>query len=56
MIEEAFWNQFEHADTFGALIHPDASLARTTCEHAGGRLAGQLRSSLEACKNGRVAS
>jgi len=24
--EETFWNQFEHADTFGSLIRPDAEL------------------------------
>ncbi|MCI1746857.1 MAG: BREX-1 system adenine-specific DNA-methyltransferase PglX [Acidipropionibacterium sp.] len=31
--EEAFWNQFEHADTFGSLIRPDSDLAVRLAEH-----------------------
>lgn len=31
--EEAFWNQFEHADTFGSLIRPDAALTARLAAH-----------------------
>ncbi|QAY59789.1 BREX-1 system adenine-specific DNA-methyltransferase PglX [Microbacterium protaetiae] len=31
--EEAFWNEFAHADTFGALIQPDAALTVRLGEH-----------------------
>ena len=30
--EEAFWNQFEHADIFGSLIRPDGRLVETLSE------------------------
>lgn len=31
--EEIFWSQFEHADTLGSLIQPDAELARRLKQH-----------------------
>ena len=31
--EAAFWNQFEHADTFGSLIQPDAELTTRLKQH-----------------------
>lgn len=31
--EDAFWNQFENADTFGSLIRPDRSLVATLRAH-----------------------
>ncbi|MFT8396227.1 BREX-1 system adenine-specific DNA-methyltransferase PglX [Propionibacterium sp.] len=31
--ETAFWNQFEHADTFGSLIQPDPGLTVRLAEH-----------------------
>ncbi|WP_166866042.1 BREX-1 system adenine-specific DNA-methyltransferase PglX [Salinibacterium sp. ZJ70] len=31
--EEAFWNQFAEADTFGSLIQPDSALAIRLAEH-----------------------
>lgn len=31
--EAAFWNQFEHGDTFGALIRPDAGLSADLSDH-----------------------
>ncbi|MCH4189979.1 MAG: BREX-1 system adenine-specific DNA-methyltransferase PglX [Bifidobacterium tibiigranuli] len=31
--EEAFWNQFEHADTFGSLIRPDTDLTGLLAGH-----------------------
>ncbi|MCI1218825.1 BREX-1 system adenine-specific DNA-methyltransferase PglX, partial [Bifidobacterium crudilactis] len=31
--EEAFWNQFEHADTFGSLIRPDPDLTVHLAAH-----------------------
>jgi hypothetical protein len=33
--EEAFWNQFKHADTLGSLIQPDATLVATLDRHLG---------------------
>jgi len=32
-VEEKFWNKFEHADTFGALIRPDLDLTHQLGEH-----------------------
>lgn len=32
--ERAFWNQFEHADTFGSLIRPDSALTALAVESA----------------------
>ena len=32
--EEAFWSQFEHADTLGSLIRPDADQTRRLARHA----------------------
>lgn len=32
-VEEAFWNQFEHADIYGALIQPDRSLLHRLASH-----------------------
>ncbi|MGW3292902.1 BREX-1 system adenine-specific DNA-methyltransferase PglX [Streptomyces xiamenensis] len=32
-VEEAFWNQFQHADTFGALIRPREELIAPLKEH-----------------------
>ena len=31
--EEAFWNMFEHADTFGSLIEPDPSMTMSMSRH-----------------------
>ncbi|MGA4508322.1 BREX-1 system adenine-specific DNA-methyltransferase PglX, partial [Propionibacteriaceae bacterium G1746] len=33
--EEAFWNQFAHADTFGSLIQPDPALIVRLADHLG---------------------
>ncbi|WP_156877065.1 BREX-1 system adenine-specific DNA-methyltransferase PglX [Pseudoclavibacter soli] len=32
-VEAKFWNQFEHADTFGSLIRPDAAQTAQLAEH-----------------------
>ncbi|WP_411815458.1 BREX-1 system adenine-specific DNA-methyltransferase PglX [Gordonia sp. SND2] len=34
-VERAFWNQFEHAETFGALIRPDSDLTLRLAGHLG---------------------
>jgi hypothetical protein len=33
LVESAFWNQFEHADTFGSLIQPDPELTARLKQH-----------------------
>ena len=41
--ETEFWTQFEHAGTYGALIHPDASLVARLASIPEERLAGHFQ-------------